>query len=405
MNQKGFAMAINLIIIIVLTIFATALLLRGTVANKRTEGFVDQTRAFWVAESGIAKAVYALNNASWTGWTANGNDMALQGSLGSAGDYDITAYDYLSSNVRIEATGYFPSRTAANPISRKIEVLVSKANNSLFKYAAFAEGTMTISGQGSTDSYDSSLGAYGGANIGTEGDVGSNTSFSPSGGNAYVDGDINIPVGETVPDAKFYSGIVIEEDKPALTAVTVPPVLTALPNLGSLSSTITLTSGDYQYWMINLSSKKTVTLVGPINLYLTGTTAIKIAGQAKIYVDPASTGPVNIYFDGDVSLSGQGITNATGVPSNMILYGTGTAQDISLSGQNDFHGAIYAPESDLKLTGQGALFGAFVGDTVTISGQGGVHYDSQLGSLGAAASNAYSITSWSDTQNSFGIFQ
>ncbi|MBU1044160.1 MAG: hypothetical protein KJ915_07165 [Candidatus Omnitrophica bacterium] len=404
MNKKGFAMALNLVIIVVLTILASALLLRGAVASKRTEGFVDQTRAFWMAESGVAKAVYALNNGSWAGWTAQGNNRILQGSLGTAGDYDITVYNYLSANARIESTGFFPSRIAASPITRKVEVLVSKANNSLFKYAAFAEGTLSLSGQGSTDSYDSSLGAYGGANIGSDGDVGSNTEFSGSG-QAYVDGDINIPVGETAPAANYYSGTVIEEDKPTLTTVSVPANLTTLTNLGSISSTTTLNPGDYQYWMINVASHTTVTLVGPINLYLTGTTAIKVAGQAEIYIDPASAGPVNIYFDGDVSLTGQGITNGTSVPANLILYGTGTTQDIKLSGQGDFYGGIYAPNSDLKLTGQGSLLGAFVGNTVTISGQGGIHYDTQLGSAGASAVNTYSITSWSDTQNSFGIFQ
>ncbi|MFH1062902.1 MAG: collagen-binding domain-containing protein [Candidatus Omnitrophota bacterium] len=185
----------------------------------------------------------------------------------------------------------------------------------------------------------------------------------------------------------------------------MPTSLTTLTNLGSISSTTTLSPGDYQYWMINLSGQKTVTLTGPINLYLTGTTAISISGQAQVYIDPASAGPVNIYFDGDVSLTGQGITNATSVPSNLIMYGTGVAQDIKLAGQGDFYGAIYAPDSDLKLTGQGALYGAFVGNTVTISGQGGIHYDAQLGSAGASAATSYSITSWSDTQNAFGVFQ
>ncbi|MFH1062903.1 MAG: hypothetical protein V1747_08505 [Candidatus Omnitrophota bacterium] len=206
MNKKGFAMALNLVIIIILTILASALLLRGAVANKRTEGFVDQTRAFWMAESGLATALYELNNGAgaWTGWTTQGNNKILQGSLGAAGDYDITVYDYVNSNVRIESTGFFPNRAATNPLTRKLEVIAAKANNSLFKYAAFAEGTMSISGQGATDSYDSSLGAYGGSNVGSDGDVGSNTEFSGSG-QAYVDGDINIPVGETAPAATYYS--------------------------------------------------------------------------------------------------------------------------------------------------------------------------------------------------------
>ena len=405
MDKKGFAMVINLIILVVLAILASSLLLRGVVGNVRTESYMNQTRAFWIADAGVSKAVYELNNGgSWSGWTISGDDASLQGSLGSAGDYDITVRDYSGNTVVIESTGYYPNRTDANALVRKVEMMASKDSTSLFEYAAFAEGALSMSGQAYTDSYDSSLGVYGGSNVGSEGDVGTNTAFSGSG-KAYVDGDVNIPVGETVPDSKYYSGSVVEEDKDSLTEVTVPATLLSLSNGGSISNTTTLTPGDYQYWMINLSSKKTVTLVGPINLYLTGTTAISISGQAKIYIDPSSSGPVNIYFDGDISLSGQGITNGTSTPSNLILYGTGTSQEVTLSGQGDFYGGIYAPNSELVLSGQGGLYGGFVGDTVTISGQGGVHYDTQLGEDTSSGSSEFTIDSWRDLQNPYPVYQ
>jgi len=87
------------------------------------------------------------------------------------------------------------------------------------------------------------------------------------------------------------------------------------------------------------------------------------------------------------------------------MYGTGSGQDIKLAGQGDFYGGIYAPDADLKLTGQGSLYGSFVGNTVTISGQGGVHYDEQLGQAGASGSSSYSVTNWRDTQNAFDVSQ
>jgi len=402
-NNKGIATIVGLIVIMVLSILASVLLRRGIVNSHVTEVFIDQKRAFWAAEAGVEKAIWELNNGSWNGWTTQGNNKILQDSMGSAGDYDVTVYDYSNPTLRIEASGFLPNRAAANPITRKIELIATQMSTSLFEYAAYSEGTLSMLGQAFTDSYDSSLGPYGGANVGSLGDVGSNTEVSPSG-RAYVNGDVSIPVDGDVPDAQYYSGSVEEENNPPLEEVSVPENLASLPDGGSLSSSTTLNPGDYKYWMINLASSNKITLVGPINLYLTGGTSISVSGQAEIIVDPNSTGPVNIYFDGDVNLSGQGITNATSIPSNLIMYGTNSvSQNINLAGQNDFYGAVYAPTSTMNLSGQGRIYGAFVGNEVSISGQGGVHYDVQLGSAGGAAVSRYVITAFRDTQSPYNL--
>ncbi len=404
-NNKGIATVLGFVIILVLAVLASIMLMRGVGGSRRTEIYVDESKAFWVAEAGISRAVWELNNGTgaWTGWTTDGNNKTLQGSLGASGDYDITVYDYANPPFKIAVTGYYPNRASANAITRSFEIIVSESPAYLFKYAAYSQDTLRISGQGFTDSYDSSLGLYGGTNIGTDGDIGSGTEVDASG-QAYVDGDVIIPEGSTPPDSKYYSGSVEEEDNPPLEQITVPANLVALPNGGSISSTTTLPPGDYQYWMFNLSSKSTLTITGPANIYLTGGTSISVSGQAEIVIDSASTGPVNIYFDGDVDLSGQGIANETSIPSNLIMYGTNTtSQTIDVSGQADFYGAIYAPTSEVSLTGQGGLFGSFIGDEVTISGQGGVHYDAALGSVAAAGVSTYSISSFKDAQTPYSL--
>ncbi|MCG2711607.1 MAG: hypothetical protein L6416_04705 [Candidatus Omnitrophica bacterium] len=404
-NNKGIATVLGFIIILILAILASAMLMRGVGGSRRTEIYVDETRAFWVAEAGIARAVWELNNGAgvWTGWTTTGNNKTLQASVGAAGDYDITVYDFANPPLKIEVTGYYPNRASENAIIRNFEVIAAKSFNPLFEYAAYSQDELTISGQGFTDSYDSSLGVYGGTNVGTDGDVGSGVAVDASG-QAYVDGDVVIPEGAAYPDAAYYSGTVTEENNPELEQIIVPLNLAALPNGGSISSTTTLAPGDYQYWMINISSKTTLTITGPANIYLTGGTSISITGKAEVIIDSASTGPVNIYFDGDVLLSGQGVTNETSIPSNLILYGTSTiAQTIHVSGQADFYGAFYAPTGEMHLTGQGGLYGSFIGNEVTISGQGGVHYDEALGSLAAASASTYSITSFKDGQTPYSL--
>ncbi len=76
---------------------------------------------------------------------------------------------------------------------------------------------------------------------------------------------------------------------------------------------------------------------------------------------------------------------------------------LNKKGFTPFAGAFYAPNSEMNLTGQGALFGAFVGNEVTISGQGGVHYDTQLGSVGSSAISSYDLTAFRDTQSPYSL--
>jgi hypothetical protein len=404
-NKKGIATVLGFVVILILAVLASTMLMRGVSGSRRTEIYVDQTRAYWLAEAGIERALWELNNGAgaWTGWKTDGSDKILQGSVGTSGDYDITVYDYLTPPLRIEVTGFFPDRFDPTAITRSLEIIADESVFSLFEYAAYSQDKLTLGGQAYTDSYDSALGAYGGANVGAEGDVGSGVEVEASG-NVYVDGDVVVPEGGAAPDEKYYSGTVNEEDNPPLTSVTVPANLVALPSGGSISTTTTLGPGDYQYWMINLSSKSTLTITGPANIYLTGATSINVSGMGDIVVDAASTGPVNIYFDGDVNLSGQAIVNQTALPSNLIMYGTNPiVQTVNLAGQTDFHGAVYAPNATLNLTGQGGMFGSFVGDEVNISGQGGIHYDVSLGKAGGTGVIIYIITSIRDIQSPYSL--
>lgn len=403
MKEKGVALILSLIVIIVLTILGAALLLRTVTASKNTEVFLNSARAFWLAEAGVQQTLWELNSGSWSGWTTSGYDKSLQTSWGATGDYDVTVFNYADSNPRVQVTGYFPSKLDPQPIIRSVNAVLGKSGT-VFNYAAFGGTTVTLKGQGKTDSYDSSAGAYGGANIGSEGDVGTNGDVTISGGNAFVDGDASTGPSGTFNDGTKVSGDITHENNEVMPPVYVPDALSSLGAGGGINSTVTIPSGSYKYTSINLSSTDVVTIVGPAEIYLTGSTSISITGQAEIVIDAASSGPVTIYFDGDVNLAGQGITNETQTPLDLILYGTsGNSQDINVTGQTDFYGAFYAPDAEIKLSGDGALYGSFIGDEVEISGQGGVHYDEQLSQTSSAVS-LFTVESWQDGQNPFSVY-
>ncbi|MFH1451532.1 MAG: hypothetical protein ABII75_05175 [Candidatus Omnitrophota bacterium] len=393
-NKKGIMLVMALIVIVLLTILSTSILMRSITETKSAAVFADAKRAFWLAESGIQRGIYELNyNGAWTG--------TLQASLTDGSDYEISLTSLSGSKYQITSTGYFPNKAAVNAVARTVTAILSK--NFSFDYATYAGADLSLAGNAVTDSYSSSEGAYGTGSVNTNGDVGTNGDISGSGSNYQVNGDAVIGTDGEFDESDHVSGDIVPQPEINLITPIVPAALTALSSSGSISSTTTLSSGDYKYLNINLSSSDTLTIVGPTNLYLTGSTSISTSGTSSIVIDPASSGAVNIYFDGDVTLSGQGITNATNTPSNLILLGTNSSeQDFSVSGQADFCGAVYAPTADMSISGQGTLCGSFIGNDVSLSGNAAIHYDEDLEDMELDL-GSYQVESWKDSQSPYAV--
>jgi hypothetical protein len=90
------------------------------------------------------------------------------------------------------------------------------------------------------------------------------------------------------------------------------------------------------------------------------------------------------------SLSGNGSlnTDGTAAPKDFTLIGLPGNQDISLSGNAAYVGTIYAPNSNLTLSGGGNpanntdFSGAAVVKSATMNGHFTFHYDTALPNLG-----------------------
>ena len=108
--------------------------------------------------------------------------------------------------------------------------------------------------------------------------------------------------------------------------------------------------------------------------YVTDPTSSKITGSSRISV----TGQVKIYCNGTCKIAGSGVANPSETPANFRLYGTETCTDIDWSGSADFHGAVYAPNAAIKVTGSAGVYGSVIGGEVTVTGSGGLHYDEAL---------------------------
>lgn len=61
----------------------------------------------------------------------------------------------------------------------------------------------------------------------------------------------------------------------------------------------------------------------------------------------------------------------------------------------DFYGVYYAPQADIKISGNGSLSGAFVANSVNNVGGASIHYDEELAKLDVG-NYEWLIQSWNE---------
>jgi hypothetical protein len=253
-----------------------------------------------------------------------------------------------------------------------------------FAEAAHGKDNVTLVGNAITDSYNSNIGAYNvNGNRGNNGNVGTDSVAAAAislTGNARVNG--NAAVG---PGGNTSAGISVTENA-AITGV--QGLEAAAWNL-PLS---TIPSGVTNQGALSISGTQVMNL--PMGVYWFS--SISITGNARLQ----ATGPVKIYVTGNVNIAGNGVSTASNKPPNMLIYGTADPNNpanrttsVSIGGNGNFYGAVYAPEATITAHGNGAVFGALTGKTVTLNGNGGLHWDEALQNLGAIPSTVVTTTS------------
>jgi len=139
-----------------------------------------------------------------------------------------------------------------------------------------------------------------------------------------------------------------------------------------------LNSGDYRL-AVPINGFEKLIVLGKARLYCTR--PIAISGQAYLLVGTsgtASSASIEIYARSNVVLSGRGVINGTAIARNFSLIGLSNCVSVTYSGSTPLIGTIYAPRADVGMTGVLDTVGAVAGNTVTITGGMGLHFDEDL---------------------------
>jgi hypothetical protein len=194
-------------------------------------------------------------------------------------------------------------------------------------------GSVSLGAGTLVDSYQSSLGAYGGTNVGSAAVVQAATTIANNGGVIHGTQKQHAPAGfAVVPVAAGARNLPLGASAPGTLSI------------GSAGQSITLAPGNYVAANIN------VTAPGAIN--------VSPAGQVRIWV----TGSLNL----------GGNLNPRGVPKNLAFLVT-SAGFVNINSGGALFGMVYAPTSGILVNGP--VFGTVIGSSVTLNSGAAVHFD------------------------------
>lgn len=373
------------------------------------------------AEAGIEEAMSHMRQVgvgprSVNGWTMTSVTNVYLTRTNSEGAFKVLISG--ATPPIVTSTGLVWSARSGKYIQRRIRA--NTKGISYFMKAISAKKTINFSGQLTVDSFDSSTdvyssgGMYDPAKKKDKGDVATNESTpgaiylggqtsiygslatgptgtvtiaSPSqvsvGSLAYVSGgSTGIQTNKYSKDMNVAFPDVTEPYPYGTSGITIiPPAYTGLLVSGTNYQQVLKGGVNYSISTLYIAASANWLVEGATQLYVKD--GVQIAGTITIL--PGAS--LQLYVQkGTVTISGNGIRNHTGYAGNFALWCMPFVTNVSLSGDGNFIGTIYAPNSPLALSGGGSTVldfqGAVVANSVAGSGKYKFHYDEQLQNTG-----------------------
>ncbi len=354
-------------------------------------------QALHTAEAGVEVAIHAFNRQmqsgdGWTGWTRGTNGMFtltadLVGASASslASTFSVQAD---TNNLTITSRGTLANSRYAQA-ERTVEVVLDarpESSRSPFEWGLLSKDKLQIQGNPRCRSYDSALGAPGGANIFSNCDIGSmgqRADAISGGGAAQVWGDAAVSAGGgTVANpGPFWSGALTQDLDVDFPDVAPPRKDMTRAAIGNVNTTINI-AGDVYIGVPSIGLvNKTLTIRGngELTLYVAG--ALSVNTAASIVYAPSAGGnvAVRIFLNGAANIKGE--LNTGGLPANLQMFGTTNCLALDCQAKNDHSVVIYAPQADVDFGGNSTIKGAIVGNNIKQHGNPDFWYDEALANL------------------------
>jgi hypothetical protein len=373
-----------------------------------------------VLEAGIEEGFTHLKDDSaaptangWTSGTVGGQPVLTKSRTFPDGSYfAVTLYTALKNSPLIYSTGFVPAPLSRGYISRTVRVQVT--GRSTFANAIAAKQTISFTGGGSVDSFDSSNtngstgGLYDPAKRSANGTVATDSQAKPaiSVGTGHIYGFANTGPGGTVTTGSsgtvgdpvwsashtgIQSGYTNNDMNVAYPAAALPASFSSPQGVnqgwvGGVHYNYVVGSGNFQMSTINVQGGEAMIVTGNAILYSPGT--ISVNGSGYIYLAPGAS--LQLYGGGSsTTISGGGVVNGTLNAANFSYYGLSNNTTMTYSGSADYIGTVYAPNANFTISGSAAFIGAAIVNSYLSSGGSGFHSDQALMGSGYSALTSY----------------
>jgi hypothetical protein len=398
-GRRGAALVWVVILAVVLAGMSMALLgmtMSTTRARVETQ---NAQRSFYAAEAGISDAFYRINAGRITPTPAA---PTLLGS--EANPLALGPSSYWAVITQLDARSYTIDATGLDGRDRdRLELVMAEVPNGFFQYAAFGADQVLLNSNSFVDSFDSALGPYdsqvtGGNDFALEhGNVGSNGDIHLRA-NTEIHGDAIPGPGHVVDDSASNTYISGSTD-PAKAPFPFPPIVVpAITSSGSLvgNSTVTLGPGSVHYSGIRMMGGSTLRIVGPAKVVIDD---LLMRSNTDLVFDSTS-GPIEVYGTHNFVLESNSTIHTlsnSAVGVTLLLSGDNTSprgrDNVSISANSDFIGAIYAPTAKFSLASNFDVYGSIICKNLQLASYGEIHFDEAL-RYGYGATHEYNPALW-----------
>jgi len=390
-NKRGYLLPLVIIYMIITMIVGAGILVLGSLdrieANKR----LHREQAFYLAEAGINWAYYRLKNnpAEDLNGSHNFGDVAFQIS-------ETVTRDTIVSTGTVKGV----HETTAITVTQ---------GSGIFGRGIFGSNTVTLANNAEVDSYDSRLGPYGGSNVGSKGNIGSNTNIT-LGNSSTVMGSVAVSAGGSISPVNAgsvgstvtVSTLPLIYDAPlrTLNPVVIPTDLQSLNlPLSSYNSDPRITPpGNYTLVNGALTVNKPVTIssipngnfhFSQILLPANGKSQVNFTGDARIYLEGKlamsnssliNFGGVGILYVGtplgQIAMSaGSSLTSTNPVTSAAGIYIASPLDQTFSNNSSALYIAVYAPSATVYLTNNSQNYGDIVANRVFLQPNAWIHFN------------------------------
>ena len=415
-QEEGSTLMVALFIALAIGIVLASYLGLISSRHKISVRSMDWNAAIPVLEAGVEEAMTHLKDDpasptanGWTAGTIGGQQVYTKQRTFADGSYFyVTIYNATASNPLIYSSGFVPSPLVAGQyISRTVRAGATNPPT-VFTGALAASGTVTLSGGGLVDGFNSAMGNYDAStNRSATGGISTSSSAVKAVdiGTAHVYGTVTTGPGGTLASGGGAAGDVAWNDgthtgfEPGWTnnnmnvafPTNSPPTGTvAAPAVTAIggSNILYLPTGSYNTATLTSSdSKSPIIVTGNVTLWVPGN--ITVQGSGYIQIMPGAS--LTLYGGATTTISGGGVANGTGLAANFTYKGLSSNTRIDYTGSAAFVGTVNAPQAALTISGSAGAYGAAIAKSVVLSGGAGFHYDQAL-----AAGNGLVVTSWTE---------